>query len=111
MILLVCGGRDYKDLERIVEVLEPIKDDIDILIHGGAKGADSLCDLVAKELGIHTAQVDALWGYNGKAAGPIRNRIMLKLNPEKLIAFPGGRGTTDMISAARSAGIEVEVIE
>lgn len=110
MILLVCGGRDYKNLERVLEVLEPIKKEIDILIHGGAKGADTACEVVAHSLGVHTAKVDALWDYFRLAAGPKRNRAMLKLRPDKLIAFPGGKGTADMINAAREAGIEVEII-
>lgn len=48
------------------------------------------------------------WGSLGKAAGPIRNSLMLtEANPSLVIAFPGGKGTADMISKARAAGVKV----
>jgi hypothetical protein len=50
----------------------------------------------------------AQWDRYGEAAGPIRNAWMLEFGkPDLVVAFPGGRGTADMISKARKAGIEV----
>lgn len=39
--------------------------------------------------------------------GPKRNRKMLELKPDGVVAFPGGRGTMDMIRAATEAGVPV----
>lgn len=48
------------------------------------------------------------WHRDGKAAGPIRNRrMLLEGMPDLVVAFPGGRGTADMVRRARAAGIEV----
>jgi hypothetical protein len=47
----------------------------------------------------------------GKAAGPIRNQRMIdEGKPDLVIAFPGGRGTADMVSRAKKAGIPVQEI-
>jgi hypothetical protein len=44
----------------------------------------------------------------GKGAGPRRNKQMIEEgNPDLVIAFPGGRGTADMINRARAAGVRV----
>lgn len=48
------------------------------------------------------------WDKYGNAAGPIRNQQMLdEGKPDLVVAFPGGRGTADMVNKARKAGIEV----
>jgi ABC-type Fe3+-hydroxamate transport system substrate-binding protein len=43
----------------------------------------------------------------GPSAGPIRNGRMLEYKPDLVIAFPGGRGTANMVKQARKAGIAV----
>ena len=49
--------------------------------------------------GIKNEVYPALWSTNGKAAGPMRNQYMLDRSyPDLLMAFPGGRGTKDMVS-------------
>lgn len=113
MKLLVCGGRDYKDRERVFDVLDRFhgKTKITVLIHGNANGADSLADEWAQSRGVQPARCPALWAYyhksNPKAAGAIRNKAMLTLAPDQVIAFPGGRGTENMIRLAKEAGIHV----
>lgn len=37
----------------------------------------------------------------------VRNRQMLEHEPDLVIAFPGGKGTADMIRVARKAGQKV----
>ena len=50
----------------------------------------------------------ANWEEFGKRAGLIRNaRMLTEGKPERVLAFPGGRGTADMVSRAREAGVEV----
>lgn len=48
------------------------------------------------------------WETLGKKAGVLRNQRMLDDGkPDVVIAFPGGRGTADMISRAKKAGVKV----
>lgn len=109
MKLLACGGRDFADREGLERALDAAhsKRPITILIHGGARGADLLAGQWALSRGILVAEVCALWKQHGKGAGPIRNRGMLTLSPDAVIAFPGGSGTADMVGIATEAGLPV----
>lgn len=110
MKLLVCGGRDYHDRDAVFAALDRAhaKRPITMVIHGAASGADRLAGEWADDRGVLSASVKALWDKHGrKAAGPIRNRGMLTLLPDGVVAFPGGNGTADMIGAARAAGLNV----
>lgn len=108
---LVCGGRDYDHQARLFEALFELRKQLGqptVVITGGCRGADALAGSWAVANGIHHAEVRALWGYyDAPKAGPIRNRAMLVLEPDVVIAFPGGSGTRDMIKAAKQAGVEV----
>lgn len=111
MRVLVCGGRDYFDKARLFDVLDYYHREaggFDCIIHGNAFGADSLADQWAKERGIEPLPFPADWVLYGRAAGPRRNEQMLRDGkPEVVIAFPGGRGTANMIGQARAAGVPV----
>lgn len=110
MKLLVCGGRDYSDADTLEKTLDAInkKRGIDLLINGGAPGADWLAYLWANANEIPSVTVPAKWKRHGKAAGPRRNAEMLETwKPDGVVAFPGGRGTADMIKQAKAAGVTV----
>jgi hypothetical protein len=111
-IVLVCGGRDYDDVDLITIVLDNLRIEFGTLfiVQGGAKGADLLARKYAIANGLPCATVHANWGFYGPTAGPIRNGWMLGLNIDVVIAFFGGRGTADMVRRAKSAGIEVREI-
>lgn len=105
--VLVCGGRNFDDaalLERTLCALRPCPT---VIISGGAPGADKW----AAVWGDHYAENEiypADWRRFGNRAGPIRNQRMLDDGkPDLVIAFPGGRGTADMVRRAKAAGIEV----
>lgn len=109
MRVLVCGGRDYQDRARVFDVLDNLHaaNPIDLLIHGNAKGADQLADewAIGK---CDTSTFLPAWEEHGKAAGPMRNQRMLdEGKPALVIAFPGGRGTADMVNRSKSAGVRV----
>jgi hypothetical protein len=110
MRVLVCGGRDYYDVGRVAQVLEDKREPVDMVIHGGAAGADEIAGQWARRRGVPEVVVPANWNYYGKRAGHERNAWMLRLQPDLVIAFPGGRGTANMVSQARKAGIRVEEI-
>lgn len=115
--ILVCGGRDYSDKDCLFQTMDSIYHSClmdgkgtDTIIHGGASGADNLAGLWAtsKTAGIKVEVYRADWKKYGKAAGPIRNMEMLsKGKPDLVVAFPGGRGTQNMVALARKAGVEV----
>jgi len=109
MKILVTGGREFRNRLLLEEVLNKIHkaDTIKMLIHGGARGADLMAANWAKGLGIHTALCEANWTVFQYMAGPLRNEAMLILNPNLVLAFPGGKGTANMVRLSKKAGIDV----
>lgn len=107
--IIVCGGRDYNDMKFIWQCLDHMleRGPVAMVIHGGAEGADQYAGAWAFQRCIPCLSVPANWGEHGKAAGPIRNRQMLELVVDGVVAFPGGVGTADMIKQAQEAGVPV----
>jgi hypothetical protein len=108
--VVVCGGRDYADRQRVFDVLtrKDAYSPVTRLAHGGARGADSHAEAWRVDRGVEGCVYLPDWNRHGKAAGPIRNRLMLDAEkPDCVIAFPGGRGTDDCVRAARERGIPV----
>lgn len=114
MKVLVCGGREYKNLNRVHQELDLIRETHKItqIISGGARGADNLAELYAKNKNIPCRIFPANWDKYGKKAGYIRNKQMVdEGKPDFVVAFPGGTGTQMMISIAESADIPVHVVD
>lgn len=134
MRVLVCGGRDFADGEAMYHTLADIPNTPHFLNHeatritivnGKARGADQLADSVAKGLLYDTDPHPADWsgpcratcrpGHRRRnaygdycpAAGNYRNQDMLDSGIDLVIAFPGGRGTADMVARATDVGIPV----
>ena len=108
--LLVCGGRDYADRDHVFATLDRVhaKRPVGLVIHGKARGADTLAGEWADARGIEVWAFPAMWAQDGKGAGPIRNKRMLDLGqPGGVVAFPGGAGTADMVRRAEAAGLPV----
>lgn len=108
--MLVCGGRDYGDVARLNTALEALhgRRRITMVIEGGAWGADRLASAWAQQHGIEVRTFPADWEKHGKSAGHRRNRQMLLEGlPNLVVAFPGGRGTANMIENARKEGVKV----
>lgn len=81
---------------------------IAIVIHGKARGADTLADEWATANNIPRMPMAADWARHGRSAGPIRNGEMLfHGRPDGVVAFSGGVGTADMVRQARIAGVPV----
>lgn len=111
MKVLVCGGRDYAERDKVFEVLNWIDQEspITCIIHGGARGADSFGEEWGQKNHRPVMTFKAHWEDIGrKKAGPIRNGWMLEFGqPDLVVAFPGGPGTHNMKTKALNAGIEV----
>ena len=102
---IVCGGRDFTNYEMVKAVMAALN--IGLLVHGAARGADSLAARAATELGIPQIACAADWNTHGRRAGAIRNQQMLEHKPDIVVAFPGGSGTGHMCSIADKAGVAV----
>lgn len=106
MRILICGGRDFKDVKLMHGLLDRLKPLIDVVIHGAAKGADVMAAEWAIANDIATDTYPAQWDLHGHAAGPIRNKRMLdEGKPDLVLAFPGGRGTENMVQQALAANV------
>jgi YspA, cpYpsA-related SLOG family len=107
LIVLFCGSRDWSDRERIRRDLESLPEG-SVVIEGGARGADRIARVQARDLGLHVATVAALWDHYGRSAGYRRNEAMARLQPDFVYAYPlGGPGTAQMIALAEAACIPV----
>lgn len=130
MRVIVCGGRmfgrvsfgvplnylDNLQAEASAErdMLARVLDQHGIaeLAEGGAKGADELARQWAASRGVPVRTFEAHWHLHDKAAGGIRNQRMLdEFKPDAVIAFPGGKGTADMVRRATAAGVRVIEVE
>lgn len=102
MKVLVCGGRDFTDATTMSRVLGSLHlQSFDTIIQGGAAGADRLAAQWAEKNCVSCHTFWAQWKRYGSRAGPIRNGYMLGHGePDLVIAFPGGRGTNDMMRRA-----------
>lgn len=114
MKLLVCGGRDFDDVEFVVRHLNRLHKarTITSLVHGAASGADTIAAMWADEVGITPEPFPADWyddrGRLYKKAGHERNQRMLdEARPDALFAFPGDSGTADMVARAEKVLPEV----
>lgn len=108
--VLVCGGRHFDNLYAVRTALGELDGEqaIGLIINGGATGADECARIWAKETGIPCETFPASWMQDGRAAGPKRNQRMIDQGkPDAVVAFPGGRGTADMVRRARVAHIPV----
>lgn len=123
MKVLVCGGRNYKDKNKVFDTLDRLHNQrpIEMIVHGGAGGYDERsepygADQIAEEWAalnkIPTSVYNADWKNEGRSAGPKRNARMLQQElPHGVVAFPGGPGTKNMIELAEKAGVPVKKIQ
>lgn len=112
MRVLVCGGREFQDAVNLEASLDAFhqgpRGPIELVIHGGARGADCMAGEWARSRCVACVVYEANWAAEGRSAGPIRNKRMLDEGmPDVIIAFPGGRGTANMTRQARDRGLEV----
>jgi hypothetical protein len=74
-------------------------------------GADKLAGQWAKSRGVEERAYpisQSEWDAVGAAAGPLRNkRMLVEQSPELCVAFPGGRGTHNMVVQARLARVPI----
>jgi hypothetical protein len=109
-IVCVSGDRraTYDGWHKVIERAFDRIGDIDTVVHGGCSGIDMICDKIARQRGYNVVVYRAEWNVYGRAAGPIRNKLMIQhlLNYDdvRLLAFhpdiESSRGTKNMIELA-----------
>ena len=113
--VLVTGGRDYPDGHAVFSRLATCRQQAErnglnlTVIHGDCPtGADHWADLWCRREGIDPRRYPAPWKLHGRSAGPRRNQRMLdEEHPHLVLAFPGNRGTADLVRRACGAGVLV----
>ena len=110
--MLISGSRVCATPSAVGERLDKLPKKDLIIVHGAAKGVDSVAQEWCLKNNVTVRPYPADWSRYGRAAGPKRNRQMLGENPDLIIAFPGpeSKGTWDMIDAAEEVGHTVEII-
>lgn len=112
--IMVTGSRDWTNRTVIDQALfaywyEAGRPSDILLIHGDARGADTLAKECWTKQGFGTRAYRAMWEDFGKRAGVMRNLVMIEKRPEHVLAFIKGNspGATHAAAAAEKAGIPV----
>lgn len=109
--IVVTGGREWNHRQIVWYALNIHGSAGDVLIHGDCRGLDRQAGDVAHELCMRVTSVPADWGRHKRGAGPIRNRKMLDMDPDIVLAFHDNlaesRGTKDCVNEAVRRGIPV----
>lgn len=114
--LIIAGGRDFHDYNRLARVVQnglvgPLRGRRVSVVCGMARGADELGRKYALGIRMHVYQFPADWDAHGKRAGHIRNAEMAHF-ADGLLAFWDGesRGTDNMIQQMKRLGKPVKVV-
>lgn len=122
--ILVTGSRDWWDRQAVAtglllavkslchpqELAPEVFDWASVtLVHGGARGLDSIAESLAKSWGMTVEEHKAEWHHYGRRAGHVRNLRMVNEGADVCAAFPLGEsvGTRDAMRLAAAAGIPV----
>lgn len=128
LCILVTGSRNETSRQRIkaglieaAKLAAPDLTNIESvrLIHGAARGADTIAGAIGVEKGWSVYSCPADWNKHGNKAGPIRNaemvQLALRFEAEDWMVvcaafpLPGSIGTHDCVRQARAASFQVYV--
>lgn len=111
MQIIICGDRNWTDIRLINEFLDHLYPWDDTILHGMAKGADTIADNLGHEKHFTVKRFPAQWWKIGHAAGPIRNKKMIDQRPDLVVAFHSclekSKGTKSMVNLAVANDIPV----
>lgn len=123
MIILICGSRTITDVDWVCAKIKEYIDDLTAMcvkitgfIFGGARGVDRISEgyVIGAHPDIPVEICWANWKLYGKAAGPIRNKIMVT-KADRLLALLDStnqsRGTRSTIKIAKAANLPTKVVD
>lgn len=111
----VSGSRHFTDYdgfsERMRTVIKLLKETPDKIHVGDCRGTDTLTVRWCHENDVSCEVFEADWDKHGRAAGPIRNKQLLK-RTSTLIAFlaSASRGTKNCINQAQKMKLKVVTV-
>lgn len=114
--VIIAGSRSFADYEKLKSVCDSILPNLYSeprisILSGTSSDSDSLGERYAKERGYTLNRYPADWKRYGKAAGPIRNRQMVKEADAAIVFWDGqSRGTKNLIEEANRHGLKVWII-
>lgn len=108
MKIAVIGSRTFTNYELLSSVLNKLE--IDLIVSGGAKGADHLAEQWANEKQIKTLIFKPDWNTHGRKAGFMRNLQIID-SCDSVVAFWDGesKGTKHSLDYAKKIGKGVTV--
>lgn len=110
----IIGGRAFRDKKRLFEILDKNFHKIEMIVSGGAKGADELGRQYAQERGlpclIYYPRWHSLDGEFDRGAGFKRNHSIIR-NCDIVLAFWDGasKGTANSLDIAKALDKKVQV--
>ncbi len=105
--IVVAGCRDFNNYDIAKRYIDYCISDIRkkyeiVFVSGGCKGADMLGERYARENRMEIERYPAEWDKYGRAAGPMRNKIMAQVCDYVICFWDGkSRGTKTMIEYAK----------
>jgi hypothetical protein len=112
MKVAIIGSRTFNDYELLKRTLNEMNSSIELIVSGGAVGADKLGEKYAYEYSIPTLIFIPDWETFGRYAGFLRNKDIVD-NCDRVIAFWDGKskGTDNSISYAKKIKKEIIVLD
>ena len=112
MKLAIVGSRKLNDYNKLCEFINKKYNiaEIDTIVSGGAKGADTLAEKFAADNNLKLIVKEAQWDLYGRAAGPKRNKLIVE-EADCVVAFPtpSSTGTYNSMKLAKQMGKPLEV--
>lgn len=119
--VVVAGPRDWKDYNAVVKAIEESGFEITEIVHGAAKGVDSMAGRWAEKNNIPIKEFPAEWnnmalpgavaknyakgkGVYNATAGFYRNGLMAEYGDALIAIDVGTGGTSDMIKRMQGEG-------
>ena len=116
MNIAVVGSREFNNYQYMKSILDVYHKagELEKIITGDARGADTLALKYAKEHDIPCHQFFAEWDKYGKSAGPLRNERVVS-HCDMIIAFRvdglKNKGTNNAIEKAENKGKDVIICD
>lgn len=115
MNIAIIGGRNFNNYEllknELLKFMEENQVSVDAIISGGAKGADSLAEKFASEIGVDMVIFKPEYEKFGRGACAVRNTKIIE-NCDVVFAFWDGKskGTLDSIKKAKKLDKKMFII-
>jgi len=111
MIRNLLAAIDRQEVPEVLDALGLPKEPAHTLVHGGARGADTIAGSIAKELGWTVEAHWPAWRAHPKDAALLNNQKMVGLGADMCMGFLKARYRSSLaehcMRAARMAGITV----